>query len=401
MSLLPVDEALARILARVPAPVAETVTLDTAGGRFLASPVVATHDQPPFPASAMDGYAVRTTDVAPGRPMRVVGTAQAGESFDRPLKTGECLRIFTGAPLPAGADAVIMQEVAERSGEFVAFGEVPVPGRSMRPRGSDFRVGDTLLSERTSLSPFSLLLAAAANVATLDVFKRPRVALLATGDELVAPGSTLGADQIVASNSFGLRPLLQSFCDAIVDFGIVGDDLRATSSRISEALASGPDILLTTGGASVGDRDFVREALLDLGVSLEFWRINMRPGKPLMFGTAGKTLVFGLPGNPVSAMVTAAVFVLPALRAWSGSDQPLGPKLRLPLAARLPANGSRRHYLRAFFSTGAQTAVRPILEFDSGHTFALAKAEALIIQPENDPGSAAGDIVDVLPLRLF
>jgi molybdopterin molybdotransferase len=402
MSLLPVDEALSRILAQVPQPRSETVALAEANGRVLSAPLIAGHSQPPFDASAMDGYAVRAADIVEGQALEVIGVSQAGAGFDGVVGHGQCVRIFTGAPVPAGADAVIMQEEAQVEGRRVRFTNPPKPGRSIRPLGNDFAAGQMLLPAGTLLTPFALAMAAAANSAELEVAERPRIAVLATGDELVTPGSPLAPGQIVASNSYGLVPLLSPYAREVLDYGIVGDDRTALAGRLETIFRSEADILVTTGGASVGDRDLVQEVLTSLGVAVDFWRINMRPGKPLMFGTRGRTLVFGLPGNPVSAMVTASVFIKPALRRWLGLDNPGGMVLRLPLAGPTPPNGGRRHFMRArvVLSEG-QSSVMPISETDSGHTSSLARADALIIQGEDDPGRPAGTIVDVVPLAGF
>lgn len=402
MSLLPVDEALTRILDRVPQARGEAVALAEANGRVLAAPLIAGHSQPPFDASAMDGYAVRAADIVEGHALEVIGVSQAGAGYEGAVRRGQCVRIFTGAPVPRGADAVIMQEEAQVDGRLVRFSERPKPGRSIRPLGNDFTAGQTLLRAGTMMTPFALAMAAAANRPELVVAERPRIAVLATGDELVVPGTPLAPGQIVASNSFGLVPLLSPYAREISDYGIAGDERTALASRLEAVFSAGADILVTTGGASVGDRDIVKEVLTSLGVAVDFWRINMRPGKPLMFGTRDRTLVFGLPGNPVSAMVTASVFIKPALRKWLGFSEPRGAVLRLPLAAPTPPNGGRRHFMRGYLATYQdQSSVMPISETDSGHTSSLAQADALIVQGENDPGQPAGAIVDVVPLAGF
>jgi len=403
MSLLPIEEALARIFARIPAPIVESVPLASANNRVLVSPLIAAHNQPPFNASAMDGYAVRAADVVPNQPLKLVGTSQAGQRFVGLMAPGQCVRIFTGAPLPIGADAVIMQEEATANGNGIAFQQTPPVGRSIRPIGNDFQRGQELLPSGIRLTPAKLALAAAANQAELSVAKRLRIAVLATGDELVLPGTALGADQIVASNNYGLVPMLSAYAERVDDLGVVSDDKTNIEAALLGALDSGVDVIVTTGGASVGDRDHMRDVLIDLGVTLDFWKINMRPGKPLMFGVRGKTLIFGLPGNPVSALVTATLFIKPALRKWLGLAEPLGERLRLPLAAPTPPNTARRHFMRGVLSTidyGA-TAVLPISETDSGHTSSLAQAEVLIMQPENDAGQPAGALVDVIRLDEF
>lgn len=395
MSLLPVDDALNRILARVPDVVGEGVALAEAAGRVLAAPVVAGHDQPPFNASAMDGYAMRAADVAEGVWLKVIGMSQAGAGFAGVVDQGEAVRIFTGAPVPQGADTVIMQEEAERNGDLVRFTAPARLGHSVRPRGYDFAVGRTVLERGTRLGAFQVAVAAAANAGAVTVARRPKIALLATGDELVLPGMALGPDQIVASNSFGLAASLAPFAGTITDFGIARDSREALDAVLERIFADEPDVVVTTGGASVGEHDLVQAALLDHGVTLDFWRINMRPGKPLMFGTRGRTLVFGLPGNPVSAMVTAEVFLKPALRKWLGlaAIEPL----RLPLLGPTPANTARRHFMRARVLTrDGVTGLLPINETDSGHTSSLAAADALIVQAEFDPGQGIGAVVEAI-----
>lgn len=400
MSLLPVEAALAAILARVPAVTTETVKLADAAGRVLAAPLTATHDQPPFDASAMDGYALRAADATPDGTLKLIGTAQAGAGFAGKLGPSEAVRIFTGAPLPEGADTVIMQEEAIRDGDTVRFTDPARAGSSVRPRGNDFFAGATLLAAGTPLTPLPMIVAAAANRATLPVARRPRLALLATGDELVPPGTPLGPDQIVASNSTGLAALLAPYAETVTDHGIVADAAAPLQARLAAMLATEPDIVVTTGGASVGEHDLVRDTLAALGVGLDFWRIDMRPGKPLMFGTRGRTLVFGLPGNPVSAMVTAIVFILPALRRWLGAPD-LVP-WRLPLAAPTPPNSARRHFMRARLVPGRDgPALQPILRTDSGQTASLAGADMLIVQPGHDPGQPAGTLVEALPIGAF
>ena len=400
MSLLPVENAIAAILGRVPAPTGERVPLAEAAGRVLFAPIIARHDQPPFDASAMDGYAVRAADVVSGRALRIIGMAQAGAGFAGSVGEGEVVRIFTGAPVPMGADAVIMQEETSVEGDMVRFSSQPQPGRSVRAKGNDFATGQELVEAGARLTPMQLAVAAAANAPALTVARRPRIALLATGDELELPGAALGPDQIIASNSFGLAPLLDPYAETLTDHGIARDDRAQLRAKLEAIFADEPDVLITTGGASVGDHDIVQEVLLELGVTLDFWKINMRPGKPLMFGTRGRTLVFGLPGNPVSAMVTAIVFIKPALRAWLGLNAQ--PGWSMPLAGATPANTARRHFMRArLLQTPTGPQAQPISQTDSGHTSSMAHADLLIVQPEQDPGQAAGTMVEVLPIDAF
>ncbi|MDB5474075.1 MAG: molybdopterin molybdotransferase MoeA, partial [Devosia sp.] len=285
MSLLSADDALAAILARVPAPASEVVPLSHAAGRVLLQPLLAKHEQPPFDSSAMDGYAVRAADIVPGHLLTVIGTSQAGAGFPGLLGPNQTVRIFTGAPVPEGADTVIMQEEANAQGTSVSFNIQPRQGHSIRPRGSDFATGQCLIDAGTVLSAMQISVAAAASTADLVVAKRPRIALLATGDELVLPGAAMGPGQIAASNSFGLASLVAPYAEAVSDHGIARDDRQELRAKLETIFADQPDIVITTGGASVGDHDIVQELLLEMGVTLDFWRINMRPGKPLMFGT--------------------------------------------------------------------------------------------------------------------
>jgi len=399
--MMPVDEAIQRVLRKLPQLGSETIPLGSANGRVLARPLVSSHNQPPFDSSAMDGYAVRADEVFPGKPLKLAGTAQAGARFIGMMQNGQCVRIFTGAPMPIGADAVIMQEEATAKGNQISFAKAVKPGTSVRKMGFDFRRGAELLPAGTALTPQMLSLAAGANQPTLTVTKRPRIAILATGDELVPPGTPLGPDQIVASNTYGLAALLAPYAESILDLGIVPDDKPKLDAKLLEAFDAGVDMLITTGGASVGERDYVQEVLKDLGVELDFWKLRMRPGKPLMFGTRGKTLVFGLPGNPVSALVTATVILKPALRALLGHADPLWPRIGVPTLSALPPNGPRRHYLRGTLSRNdiGFLQVTPILETDSGHSSSLALADALIVQPEDHPGAPPGEIVEVIPLN--
>ena len=401
--MISVDEALDRIFAQLHPPQTETVPLLRAHKRVLARPLVATHNQPPFDSSAMDGYAVRAAEVVPGRPLKLAGTSQAGARFVGMMEHGQCVRIFTGAPMPIGADAVIMQEEATAAGNHVSFQKTPRPGQSIRKQGHDFQRGQELLPAGVAMTPAMLNLAASANQPKLTVTRRPKIAILATGDELVPPGTLPGPDQIVASNSYGLIPLLAPYAERVIDLGIVADDKKALESALLSAFDAGIDMLVTTGGASVGERDYVREVLIDLGVTLDFWKLKMRPGKPLMFGTRARTLVFGLPGNPVSALVTAMIILRPALRQMTGHADPLFPQLGVPLAADLPPNGPRRHYVRGTLSRNAIgfLEVTPINETDSSHSSSLAMADALIIQPEDDSGRQAGDIVEVIPFSML
>ena len=398
--MISLDEALERIIAASPPLKTEDVQLDNAAGRILATPIKAKITQPPFDASAMDGYAVRSDDISPGTSLTMVGTSQAGAGFDGEIGEGECARIFTGAPVPAGADAVVMQEQTTVSDNIITFDKTARKGQSIRVSGNDFANGDVLLTPGAQITPSAIALTAASNNAKLKVFRQPKVAMLGTGNELVPPGSKVKPDQIIASNSFGLSALFAPFTSQCVDHGVAPDTKADLKESLASIFKSNADVVVTTGGASVGDLDYVQEVLKSLGVKIDFWRIAIRPGKPLMFGRKGKTLVFGLPGNPVSAMVTAIVAVLPALRALSGNPAPIGERLRLPLSAPLAANGPRRHFVRAIISAKDDgiSAVRPLGEADSAHLSSLTSANALIVHYEDAPEQAVGQIVDVIPL---
>lgn len=391
--MISVDEALERILKSVRPLGSERVSLAEAARRVLAEDVRAKLFNPAFDVSAMDGYAVRAEDVQPGVTLRMIGASQAGAGFDGTVGPGQCARIFTGAPVPSGADAVIMQEETRAEGDAITFECDVAAGRSIRFRGEDFSQGDVLVAAGAALDPRKIALAAAGNVADVAVSVRPRVALLATGDELVAPGGVVGPDQIVASNSVGLGAFFTGHGAQVRDLGIVADDRDVLGDALGRALAEKPDILLTTGGASVGEHDFVQDMLKANGVDIDFWRIAMRPGKPLMLGRTGKTVVFGLPGNPVSALVTARIFVLPAVLKMMGGTLPAA--LYLPLAEDLPPNGPRRHFMRGRLVSDAErgTQVEPIRQTDSGHLSSLASADVLIVQDENCSGKARGEII--------
>ncbi len=391
--LLPLEEAQARLLAlRAPLePVA--VPLVAAAGRWLASDMQARLTHPPADVSAMDGWAIRFADL-PG-PFREAGEAAAGGAFARELGPGEAVRIFTGAPVPKGADTIVVQEeMALADGCLVLSGAGPdAPGRHVRRRGQDVAAGAPLARAGARIAPPLLGLLAAAGHAAIPVRRRPRVALLATGSELVPPGVVPAAGQIVSSNGVMLAALAQTAGAEVRDCGIVPDDPAATSAAI-RAAASGADVLVTIGGASVGVHDLVRPALLAQGGRIDFWRIALRPGKPLLAGQLGEALVLGLPGNPVSAFVCALLFLLPLLRHLGGDPEPL-PRLRRGLAgADLAANGPRRTFLRARLGEEAGLpVVTPAGVQDSAMLSVLAACDALLVRPEHAPAAARGSEV--------
>ena len=400
MALLPVDEALARILAGVVPLPAETLPIAEAGGRVLARAVVARRSQPPFPASAMDGYALRAADGTLGARLAVIGESAAGHAFSGSVAAGQAVRIFTGAPVPDGADSILLQEDAEADGPgSVIVREAVTQGRHIRRAGLDFETGRTLLPPGRELDPAALALAAAANDATLDVVRRPLVALIATGDELVPPGVEPGPSQIVSSNNLAVAGIARRAGADVLDLGIVPDDRTAIGRAAAKARDAGAAIIVTLGGASVGDHDLVQAVLKDQGVELDFWKIAMRPGKPLMYGRLGAVHALGLPGNPVSAIVCAHLFLAPLAARLSG--RPWTPDLRpARLAAPVKANDQRRDYVRATSETRDGTLrVTPLPVQDSSMLSALAASDCLLLREPHAPAAVAGDPCTVLMLR--
>ena len=401
--LLPVEDALARILATAQRPLeAESVALANALGRRLAEDLAARRTQPPCAVSAMDGYAVRAADIAniPAR-LKVLGVSAAGHGFAGAVGPGEAARIFTGAPVPDGADTILIQEDAKAEDGFVtALASEPL-GRYVRRAGLDFAAGDVLLKAGRRMGPAELALAAAMNHATLSVVRRPRVAILATGDELVPPGQDPGPDQIVASNNFAVGAYARQAGAEVIDLGIAGDDFPALEAAIRRARDLKADVLVTLGGASVGDHDLVQTALTREGMELGFWRIAMRPGKPFMHGQIGDMRILGLPGNPVSAIVCAVLFLVPLVRALSG-DADAGADATRPaiLGADLPENDQRQDYLRATLSGGenGKPVATAFTRQDSSMLGILASAHALIVRAPHAPAAKAGDECRVLLL---
>ncbi|WP_404933094.1 gephyrin-like molybdotransferase Glp [Nitratireductor sp. L15S-10] len=401
MTLLPVDEALERILDGVKALPGERVPIEEADGRVLATPLSAMRTQPPFHASAMDGYAVRAKDVQTPRAvrLRVVGESAAGNRFPGVVGACEAVRIFTGAPVPEGADTILIQENATSLGDdFIEATSAVAIGRHIRKAGLDFQEGDTVLEQGRRLGPASIGLAAAAGHAFLSVTERPLVAIIATGDELVRPGETCGPDQIVASNGFAIGALAKNEGARILDLGIVSDDTAAISAAVRKAADAGAHVLVTLGGASVGARDLVRQSLLDAGMSLDFWKIAMRPGKPLMFGKLGEMRVLGLPGNPVSSLVCAHLFLRPLVARLGQRNHT--PDLRAAvLATALRENDERRDYIRASVAAGPEGLIAtPFPVQDSSMLTTLAAANALIVREPGAPAAEAGSRCRVLML---
>ncbi|MGX1788960.1 molybdopterin molybdotransferase MoeA [Bosea sp. NPDC055332] len=403
MSLTPVPVALKALLDSVPGPTqAETLPLAQCAGRVLVEDVAALRTQPPFANSAMDGYAVRVEDLARGAQLRVVGESAAGRRFSGKVSLGEAVRIFTGAPLPEGADTILIQEHAEGVGSPVIRVTKPADqGQFVRLAGLDFRTGEILLKAGRRLDSAALGLAAAAGHPTLSVRRKPRVAILATGDELVLPGEPVGPDQIVASNSFALAALVEQAGGTALDLGIARDDHPDLAAKIEAAREAGADVLITLGGASVGEHDLVQAALKAQGMELGFWKIAMRPGKPMMMGRLGPMVALGLPGNPVSSIVCGHLFAMPLVEALLGIDDPERDRSEPAiLASDLPANDERQDYLRATIElVDGERRVRPFAKQDSSMLANLSRAEALVIRPAFAEPAKAGDPCRIIRLR--
>ena len=400
MALLSVADALKRVLAQgAPLP-AEEVPLQEADGRVLAYDLRALRTHPPADVSAMDGYAVRAADVAqaPAR-LKIIGEVAAGRPFAAAIGPGEAARIFTGGVLPPGADTVVIQELTGREDGVVAVQKPTSQGRNVRPEGLDFRNGATLLRKGRRLTARDLQLAAAMNHPLVPVHRRPKLALFATGDELVPPGTEPGPGQIVHSNVFALCALARAEGAEVVDLGIVADKLDDTIAAIGEARALGADILVTTGGASVGDYDFVQQAFDKQGLALSFWKVAMRPGRPLMHGKLGATAVLGLPGNPVSSYVCAVLFLVPLIRLLCGRSDLKTPTEPAVLGRDLVANDERADYLRATLRTGPDGPVAtPFPTQDSSMMVPLAEADCLLLREPHAPPAQAGSRCEIVRL---
>ena len=397
--MISVAEARGRIVAALQPLPPEQVSLADALGRTLAEDVAARRTQPPVAVSAMDGYAVRAVDVAKLPAMlKVFGYIQAGGAFDGKIGPGEAARIFTGAPVPDGADAIVIQENTEADEKIVRVVDGKAPaGRFVRPAGLDFKTGDVLLKAGRVLTARDIGLAAGMNVPWLKVRRKPRIAILATGDEIVMPGEAIGRAQIVSSNGLALGALIAATGGVAIDLGIAPDS--ADALKVLAAGARGTDMLVTTGGASVGDHDLVQRVLGEVGLKVDFWKIAMRPGKPLIFGQIGATPLLGLPGNAVSAMVCGVIFLAPAIRALLGASDPSPPSVAARLGGDLPENDEREDYLRAALTFDSNGAVAtPFPKQDSSMFATMARADCLVIRPPHAPPLKTGAQVRIVPL---
>jgi molybdopterin molybdotransferase len=392
VALISVADALDQVLAHAAPLPPEQVALDDALGRVLAADLKALRTQPPADVSAMDGYAARSSDVAsvPAR-LRVIGEVAAGRPFTAAVGAGEAARIFTGGVMPAGADTVVVQEITERAGDAVTVLKPVSKGRHIRRQGLDFRRGDTLFTASHRLSARDLALLAGMNHPLVPVHRLPKVALFATGDELVPPGQEPAPGQIVYSNGFALAALARQEGAAVVDLGLVKDELEPTIAAVRAAREGAADILVTTGGASVGEYDLVHKAFAAEGMKLSFWKVAMRPGRPLMHGRLGGMAVLGLPGNPVSAYVCAFLFLVPLIRRMSGRSDLALPTESALLGSDLPENDERADYLRATLRHAAEGPIAtPFPVQDSSMMVPLAKADCLIVREPYAPASPAG-----------
>ena len=394
--MISVEEALDRVFALVRPLSAETVPLAQAAGRVMVAPAVAQRDQPPFAASAMDGYAIHGSAAKTGDSFAVIGEAGAGHAFTGTLHPGQAVRIFTGAPLPQGAGRVIIQEDVTRDGDHIILGEKLDAGLNIRPAGGDFHAGDSLSAPRR-LRANDLALLAAMNIPSVQVTRRPVVALIATGDELVMPGEAPRDDQIIASNTFALKAMVEAEGGEARLLPIARD--TEAELRHVLTLARGADMIVTVGGASVGDHDLVGKVAEDMGLARAFYKIAMRPGKPLMAGRLFDAPMLGLPGNPVSSIVCGHLFMLPALRAMLGLGAHPPATRRATLGADVGPTGPRTHYMRARLSDGdGLPVITPFDRQDSSLLSILSHADALLVRPLGDGPRQAGEQVTYLPI---
>ncbi|WP_416355723.1 gephyrin-like molybdotransferase Glp [Aureimonas phyllosphaerae] len=396
MTLVPFDEAVERLLRNVsPVDGIEAIAIEDACGRVLPADLHARRTQPAFDASAMDGYAVRAADLTgPSPVLKVVGESAAGHAFSGSLSTDEAVRIFTGAPVPDGADAVVIQENTDRPAESkVRILERVEPGAHIRRAGNDFRLSDVLAPAASRLTPAACALAASGGYGTIEVRRRVRVAIAATGDELVPPGTPAGPSQTVASNTLAISMIVRVIGGSVIDLGIIPDRRDDLASAIERAQNARADILVTVGGASVGDHDLVGPVLTEAGATLDFWRVAMRPGKPLMAGSLGPMRILGLPGNPASSLVTAELFLRPLIEKLSGAA-PVSRRRRGILGLDVKANDKRTDFLRAHIQidpAGSPCRVVPLPRQDSSLLSVFARADALLVRPAFAPAAVAGE----------
>jgi molybdopterin molybdotransferase len=403
---VPARKALQLVLEDAAPVGSETVSLVNASGRVLAADLVANRTQPPFPASAMDGYAIRAKDVAEaGVTLKKVGEVAAGHPFRGSVSSGECVRIFTGAPVPDGTDTIIIQENATENESVVTVHRPAPEGKFVRRAGLDFRQGDTMLRKGAILDPQALSLAASMDHPVVEVFTRPKVAIMATGDELVLPGEATGEGQIIASNTFGVAAIAETAGADALNLGIAADTIEDLMARIQSALDDGADLIVTSGGASVGDHDLVKPVMEKLGFVFSFIKIAMRPGKPVIFGRAiigGKERRFlGLAGNPVSSLVSSHIYLKPLIRLLGGFPADIIKPVSAVLEVDLPANDEREDYMRGTARRGSdgKLFVRPFERQDSSMLATLARADCLIIRPVDAPVARKGDAAQAILLR--
>jgi molybdopterin molybdotransferase len=404
--MVPAKQAIELVLAGAGPSEAETVPLKAAHGRVLADDLISLRTQPPFPASAMDGYAVNHAGMIEAKHvLEMIGEAAAGHPFGGWMEPNQCIRIFTGAPVPDGADTIVIQENATQDGNRITVETPPAPGKFVRPAGLDFREGDMLLPKDTVIDPQRLALAASMNYSTVPVYRRPIVAVLSTGDELVLPGEETGPGQIIASNTFGVAAIAESAGANILNLGIARDTIEHLSACFNNALENGADLIVTTGGASVGDHDLVKPVMESLGFEFIFIKVAMRPGKPVLFAerkTGDKTVrLLGLPGNPVSSLVCSHIFLKPLIRLLGGYPAETIKPVKARLTASLPANDERQDHLRAIGerTEAGELTVHAFNRQDSSMLATLSNANCLLIRPVNAPAASEGETVDIILLR--
>ena len=390
--MITVSQALNALFDLVAPLDIEFVPLRAANNRVLAETQFATRTQPPFAASSMDGYAVKSAEVEDDTMFKVIGESAAGHGWAGTVGAGQAVRIFTGAPVPQGADFVVIQEDATRRGDLITLGRNISPKDNIRPAGVDFMQGDPLSAPRI-LHPADIALLASMNIAQVPVYRRPEVALISTGDELVMPGQTPEPDQIIASNTFGLAAMMENLGAQVRILPIARDNESSLCTAFE--LANGADLVITIGGASVGDHDLVAPVAAKMGMEQSFYKVAMRPGKPLMAGRLGEMAMVGLPGNPVSAMVCGTIFIAPMIRAMVGLGRNAAPQRSIALSAPIGANGPREHYMRGFADV---TGVRSADQQDSSLLSVLSQSNVLIARPPNDPAREIGEMVEVVDI---